>query len=616
MTESAVFDDEHRNPISCGNPARMGRGSSDGLPPRATWNNTQRHNEHHASKDENCELEDRVPISVKTMKNTSLGMSNSGSMRIKKYNGSHGIKRKLKDWQDSQNNLETFCSEENNLPDDEYMKEMKPRVSMTEGQESSACRGDAKLNKKGKVTRIILSSSRESLTTAKNDQQQQKFSKSYKSKLTLDDIVTLRKDLGCEQFSAAATSSSSKVSGSRKRSSYQKVRGSPVESVSSSPLRSSNLAKASLARRGSSGNDYANTCEFSAGGAIQSLGHGRKLDRNQIGVGSRGEVSGVFQAESMSFPKLECLDHDVSGEADSNVKPLSDFKSKHLLTKNEDNVKQHQQCPSDVHTLDDCQSAERRNTIHNVMNDTFLRITGSGSSLLSEDIDKSLYNAKKVNTKPSDLLSDEGFKPNNDKNTAIRHSGYSKGDIKVMVSGHNCSNEKSVDLSSIDKRSIHDKSWSEFANPSNCTRVEMRYEKTQAHPQRAGKQETLNRVRQPVSLSLKGGGLDTSSSFSCGDVTKVLQQPKNSVHQNEAHQVVGNHAVDQSASRDTDISKPVKGYNGGQAATEVLREAEDLKGHADHLKVFKKKKNYCCFLTFITFFNCLDPDIVYFYVLN
>lgn len=586
MTEGAVFNDDHRNPISCGTPSRMDRGSS-AKPPSTTCNNTQRHNEHLSSKDGNCELKDSVPISVKSLRNTSPGISNSGSMGMKKNNEIHGMKRKLKVRQDSQNHLEIFCSKENSLPDDEFMKDMKPRVSMTEGQESCACRGDAKLNKKGKATRFILSGSRDSLTTTRNDQQQQKFSKSYKSELTLDDIVKLKEDLGCEQLSAAATSSSSKVSGSRKRSSYQKVRGSPVESVSSSPLRSSNLAKVSLARRGSLGNDYANTSKYSAGGPTQSLEHGSKLDRDQIGVESRGEVSGVFQAESMSFPKLECQDHDISGEAYSNAKPLHDLESKHVLTNNEDTFTQHQQCLTDAHSLDVCQSAERRNTTLDVTNDTVLRIPGNDSSLLLEDIDKSSYDGEKGTMKPSDLLSDLGFEPKNDRNTAIRRSDYSQEDTKLKILGHNCSNEKSVDLYSSDGKSIHeDKSHDEFAKPSNSTRAELSYRKTHAHPHHAVKQETPTHVRQPVSLPLKGSGPDTCSSIGCRDVSKVLQQTKNFVHQNGAHKVEGNQAVSQSMYRDIGIAKPVKGYNGGQAAIDILREAEDLKGHADHLKVF------------------------------
>ncbi|KAK1390481.1 CW-type domain-containing protein [Heracleum sosnowskyi] len=583
MTEGAVFNDDQRNPVSCGNPARMGHCSSAGLPPSTTWNNAQRHNEHLYSKDGNCELKDSVPISVKTLRIISPGISNSGCMGMKKNNESHGMKRKLKDRQECQNNLETFCSEENNLPDDEFMKEMKPVVSMTEGQESSACRGDAILNKKGKVTRIVLSGSRDSLTTTRHDQQQQKFSKSYKSKLTLDDILKLKEDLGCEQLSAAATSSSSKVSGSRKRSSNRKVRGSPVGSVSSSPLRSSNLAKVSLARRGSLGNEYGNTNIYSAGGAIQSLDHGSNTD--QIGVGSRGEMSGVFQAESMSFPKLECQDHDVSGEADSNVKLLYDLKSKHVLTNNEDTLTQYQHSLTNAHSSDDCQSAERRNPTLNVANDTVLRIPGNNSCLLSEDIDKSSCGGEKVNMKPLDLSSGQGFKRNNDKTTAIRRSEYSQGDIKVKMLRHNCSNEKSVDPCSLDGRSMHeDKCRGEFAKPRNSTRAEMKYEMTPAHPHHAVKQETPTHVRQPVSVSLKGSGLDTRPSTGCRDVSKVLQQSKISVHQNGAHQVEGNHAVDQSMCLDTGIAKPVKGYSGGQAATDVLREAEDLKGHADHLK--------------------------------
>ncbi|CBI32242.3 unnamed protein product, partial [Vitis vinifera] len=66
------------------------------------------------------------------------------------------------------------------------------------------------------------------------------------------------KDLGSVQPSVAvaATSSSSKVSGSHKtKTNFQEVRGSPVESVSSSPLRISNPEKHTSVRRNLMGKD-------------------------------------------------------------------------------------------------------------------------------------------------------------------------------------------------------------------------------------------------------------------------------------------------------------------------------------------------------------------------
>nr|KYP71330.1 hypothetical protein KK1_010585 [Cajanus cajan] len=64
------------------------------------------------------------------------------------------------------------------------------------------------------------------------------------SQRSLDGMECSKRDLGSVQASVAATSSSSKVSGSHKtKASFQEVKGSPVESVSSSPIRISNTDK-------------------------------------------------------------------------------------------------------------------------------------------------------------------------------------------------------------------------------------------------------------------------------------------------------------------------------------------------------------------------------------
>lgn len=58
-----------------------------------------------------------------------------------------------------------------------------------------------------------------------------------------------RRDVACLQSSTVATSSSSKVSSSRRNKNSREAKGSPVESVSSSPLKNSNTDKISKARK-------------------------------------------------------------------------------------------------------------------------------------------------------------------------------------------------------------------------------------------------------------------------------------------------------------------------------------------------------------------------------
>ncbi|GJS80922.1 hypothetical protein Tco_0747463 [Tanacetum coccineum] len=86
---------------------------------------------------------------------------------------------------------------------------------------------------KGNGMKIKLSVSRES-----------SVDKSHEKNLN---ATSSRKDLESERFQFGATSSSSKVSGSFRRASLKEVKGSPVGTVSSSPLKAPNLDKLSPA---------------------------------------------------------------------------------------------------------------------------------------------------------------------------------------------------------------------------------------------------------------------------------------------------------------------------------------------------------------------------------
>ncbi|XP_050366950.1 cysteine-tryptophan domain-containing zinc finger protein 7-like [Argentina anserina] len=101
-------------------------------------------------------------------------------------------------------------------------KEKKARISKSEGKESSASKGNGRTDKKSSHIK----------------KQQSTKNISSRTQLSQNGVYYLKKELGSVQVSVAATSSSSKISGSQKtKSSFQEIKGSPVESVSSSPLR-------------------------------------------------------------------------------------------------------------------------------------------------------------------------------------------------------------------------------------------------------------------------------------------------------------------------------------------------------------------------------------------
>ncbi|MCD7460191.1 hypothetical protein HAX54_043040 [Datura stramonium] len=139
-------------------------------------------------------------------------------------------------------------------------KQKKPKVFHSEKKESSTSKGEEKSSRtRGTVTKIVLPGTRDFPIdrSVEMECQTKKYRVKGQSRLTMEDIDSLKKELGSEQLSTAATSSSSKVSDSRKRRANHQVKGSPVGSVSSSPMRMFITSKASPARMESSGKDDA-----------------------------------------------------------------------------------------------------------------------------------------------------------------------------------------------------------------------------------------------------------------------------------------------------------------------------------------------------------------------
>eukprot|EP01018_Ginkgo_biloba_P018331 Gb_16688 [translate_table: standard] len=184
-------------------------------------------------------------------------------------------KRKIKEWKESQASQEglqerdyildgrvTVKEEESET---EHRREKKTKTSKSDGKESSASKADGRNERKGKVTRILVSSSKDLLPNGKEEKTRGGLEKEHElgqsrvrgvAQRVSDGNDIVKKDLGYRQPFVAATSSSSKVSCSLKNlANFPEVRGSPVESVSSSPLRISKVEKISLARRNSVGVD-------------------------------------------------------------------------------------------------------------------------------------------------------------------------------------------------------------------------------------------------------------------------------------------------------------------------------------------------------------------------
>ncbi|KAG9443736.1 hypothetical protein H6P81_015076 [Aristolochia fimbriata] len=220
---------------------------SNGLPVKLSGKTSQKQQSHSSSKDSQGDVKEYVLPSIKKPKShveSSLHVkcnSQLGALYMSNQEKSDlaAKKRKVKEWQDGQvahpasgdNNLNDGVSAKEEMSESETRKEKKLKLSKSDSKECGNIKVDGRTDKKGRITKILFSGNRDPVADNVDAE-----------KRNLDGIDSLKKDLSYKtESSVAATSSSSKVSGSRKsKTNCQEVKGSPVESVSSSPMRVSN----------------------------------------------------------------------------------------------------------------------------------------------------------------------------------------------------------------------------------------------------------------------------------------------------------------------------------------------------------------------------------------
>lgn len=163
-------------------------------------------------------------------------------------------------------------------------------------------------------------------------------------------------------------SSCSKISGIRKRASFQEVKGSLVESVSSSPTRTSNLDKLSPTRMGASGSEGAKNGDFPAIRSTRKTSEGEgNFESDRFGKGTEGEASGVLHPKSFELPVLDLADGDArrqfGGKAESFIKSF-EFENCQMVNTDADNLSHYNSCLIDAPAADCLHVNDRMNTKH------------------------------------------------------------------------------------------------------------------------------------------------------------------------------------------------------------------------------------------------------------
>ncbi|OIV92057.1 hypothetical protein TanjilG_15048 [Lupinus angustifolius] len=325
--------------------------SGNGLPAKASGMDMRKYYDYCLSEDEDVQDKLLDPVN----KEGNQTQSNGGSFDVKNGSERDGSmkEKKLKDSVDNEKHNNSFplqgdkqCGKEGSAS--EFRKEEKSRIWITEAK--SVTEVDDKLNKGG-MTQVCLSGSRGPMaggTEVKfvdKAQQSKKHRKNTASHQASDHIVPFGKDLSSGQLSLAATSSSSKVSGShRTKTNLEDMTGSPVESVTSSPLRTSKLTKHTLVIGNIAGKDNASK------GGLSSLGSRKNADNWEENLSVKlkeDRMSHNFSPACHNVSSKEYRVEDVEDKMRAQAK-TSEVKNDHLLEGGA-SIEQHGSCANGLH---------------------------------------------------------------------------------------------------------------------------------------------------------------------------------------------------------------------------------------------------------------------------
>ncbi|KAK6913796.1 Zinc finger, CW-type, partial [Dillenia turbinata] len=567
----------------------------------------QRNDEHGYIKDGEFNAKRGLVISVRKPRDQAQILNSEGSLALKECH-KRGIimkKTKLKGGQFDEDNLEAVrtsgCNlsvsrahvkEENN---EEFKEDKGPLVYKFDVMESTRSKEDDGSMRKDGVPRIHLSGFRdkrndgmEALNSTDEDQKPSNHREHILSQQSLNAADITKRDPGKGQFSTAATSSSSKVSGSCKtRSNFLDLGGSPVESVSSSPLRASNPDGLTPLRRIAS-KDHS---------PRRSLGE--KYNMNcQSGTSRKGKDHSVHSANSGSSH----LGHE-----------------QHILN------------PVDQNYEEDILSKD-----HNIHSRMSPPRHGNGSSLHCRSKDQSsAKNSDKDTTKHFNPLSEQELHPpkssrheleidphhlalTNEDVSNVKHqfpdggNKYNKNDkylVSKTDSRRKCSSDiKKNNVLNFEEHNNQDMKWGtpyatngkatlrqnlvpqgKYVKPSNSSSAEKdliqkdgKERKTQIDQGHEGTSIMLTENLHSVTKTQRDlcGFLPDDASGKDG---RLLEQHGTAVNENGSHCASRNVLLSQDAVAETNNPSTTK-ESSSQTATDVLNQAKILRDYADRLK--------------------------------
>ncbi|KAK4357280.1 hypothetical protein RND71_022890 [Anisodus tanguticus] len=574
---------------------------------------------------------DDDPIGAKLGPSSSNGLSNSGSEKVReKY-------KYKKSKADSSKNLALAKNPESHSLDgsvhkcdsnDSLKKRKRSECEIPETQPprdimEETCDSGPRKEKKARVSKSGGKESSRSGASGgtgkgrgKKEERVGQDLDSTLSQRSADAEDSSKRDLSALQPSVAATSSSSKVSGSHKnRASLQELKGSPVESVSSSPLRISNKDKCSSTKRNSKRkDDHKNASSIPSSTPRRSsyAENGNRSGMIKKEEASNGKHHGM---ESSGLDYGEKDVHDVSGATIKAKIIGSDFATHQDTDVTADPLSQANQYTCRTENSNQGLNNERRNNsqFHN---------NGSTSkdekALLSQhkeknrtvksDSGKRKMKDPDISNESSDRRADEG-KLTSGRNKFEDKSGAGsdqlqqgskkdssgkllnenvKGDIQSKFGDHDDVEVKLDVMSSLDKRQAaltdqdDGRSFRKLAS-DKTDQIEV-LEKGKSHltsPSIRGQNETVTSSRPVPAFKREGVANLLAIDASEGEMLNASRQGKKSEsHPGNAPNSLRHSTPPAHKVRDS----PIRKDSASPAAANAIKEATNLKHLADRLK--------------------------------
>lgn len=541
-SEELHIDDENWTSDNGGASSKAGRRSSS-VSNNTSGNDRDKYN-NHKDFSMNAEMHVPSPSGDGLLFSGKCDDENSRKRRAKEHHGSRihsePISNSGQHYLHSGDFVEQLC-------ESEHRKEKKARVSKSGGKTASGSKGSL-ADRKGRSTK---------------DQHDGQF---VNNTQTAD---YLKSEMGSVLPSVAANSSSSKVSGShRTKTNGQEVKGSPVESVSSSPLRFPNADKVTSARKNLDGrNDFHDSTTANPG----------RLSGGDDGGNDRAGLDKIDAVLTVNDHVDDVYNDQVCQSNQYASKKHSSEQSKVEIKTNND------QSQSGVHS----KKSGKGSSSHS--KDKF-RASGS-------DLDKIKIKSSDSRNDASDHTHLHEEKSKSRRNKSDEKSGtpnkvekfISKKDNAVGASSESSKgpgqkkfgNDGQDAIRSQDKR--HDL-------PQEHENEKLPKKSNQTEVRGSGKLHSLPPLARtqtdtaPVSGSQKENSLKSLAvdAFDNGDTLKTSNQKRKSESSNG--QPMRHPTPNSHKGRDVDAPSPVRRDSTSHVANNILKEAKDLKHMADRLK--------------------------------